>query len=230
MTITVVLDAGHGGNDPGAVGYGQEYVYALEIAREVSKRLPSSIRVVMTRNGPNALNSDKNRDLKARCALSNKEDADLFVSIHLNAFNKMASGYETLVYSSTEQDKIVHAEISKVIKKHGLIDRGIKPRGNVYVLKGTTAKAMLLECLFVDNKADMDKLNNQAFFHEFCQAIADGIAKAVGVEPKSTKAATVTPGKFRVVTGTFSTKEAAEEAKDAIAKTVGFNPTVREEA
>ncbi|WP_082860544.1 N-acetylmuramoyl-L-alanine amidase [Domibacillus aminovorans] len=59
------------------------------------------------------------------------------------------------------------------------------PGKNVAVLHGTKAKALLLECLFVDNKGDMDKLNGQAFFAEFCRAIADGIAKAVGVTPKS---------------------------------------------
>lgn len=229
MTKTVVIDAGHGLPDPGAIGYGQEHTYALEISREVAKRLPASVKVIYTRYNQNALDEDKSRDLKARCSVSNRNNADLFVSIHLNAFNKQASGYETLVYSSDAQDKIVHAEIAKVLKKHNVVDRGIKKRDNVYVLHGTKAKALLLECLFVDNKADMDKLNNQTFFAEFCQSIADGIAKAVGVAPKSTQAASVTPGKYRIFTGVFDSKEAAEEAAALIRDKVGLNPFIRKE-
>lgn len=224
---TVILDAGHGGNDPGAVKYGQEHEYALSIVKEVAKRLPSSIRAVLTRNSKNALDDVKARDLKARCAVSDKFDADLFVSIHLNAGN--GTGYETLVYSSTAQDKTVHAEIKKVLDKYKVRDRGIKVRDDVYVLKGTKAKALLLEICFIDNKSDMALLDNQTYFHELCQAIADGIAKAVGVSPKTTKAATITPGRYRVYTGQFTSLEAAEDARDKIAKAVGFNPTVRKE-
>ncbi|OZI10531.1 hypothetical protein CEW92_16445 [Bacillaceae bacterium SAS-127] len=70
-----------------------------------------------------------------------------------------------------------------MLHKHGIRDRGVKPNKSIYVLKGTKMSACLLECLFVDTKADVAKLKNHSFFTDFCQAIADGIAKAVEVAP-----------------------------------------------
>ncbi|OLN21283.1 hypothetical protein BTO30_15775 [Domibacillus antri] len=181
--IIVVVDFGHGLPDPGAVRFGQEYLYTAMIGREVAKRLPDSVKVVFTRTTDNALNPDKEQDLASRCAIANKAEAVLFVSIHLNAGG--GTGYETFVYSSSDEDKAIHAEIVKVLKKYGLQDRGIKIRTELDVLEYTKMKAVILKCLFIDNKSDMDKMNNQTFFNEFCQA-ADGIAKTVGVTPKST--------------------------------------------
>ena len=179
MKKKIVLDAGHGLPDPGAVGYGKEYDYTLKIINEIAKYLPSTVIPIFTRETERGLNLNKTKDLQARCDLSNKYSADLFVSIHLNAFNKMANGYETLVYSSTRQDQLLHSEISKTLKKHGLTNRGIKIRKDLYVLRETNAKAVLLECLFIDNRKDMEKLNTQSFFQEFCQSIAKGIMAAL---------------------------------------------------
>lgn len=71
----------------------------------------------------------------------------------------------------------------------------------------------------------MELLNNQAYFNALCWATADGIAKAVGVAPKTTKAATTTPSLYRVYIGQFTSRE----AWDKIAKAVGFNLIVRKE-
>ena len=234
MSKTVVIDFGHGLPDPGAVKYGQEYQYAASIGREVAKRLPSGVKVVYTRTTNNALDPNKGKDLNARCSVANRANADLFVSIHLNASTGTASGYETLVYSPNKEATAVHAEIKKVLDKHDLKDRGIKTRADVRVLNGTNMPALLLECLFIDNKSDMEKINNQAFFEEFCQAIADGICKAVGIEPQTKAvvktAATTTPGTYRVFTGTFSTKESAEEAAAKIKAQFGFEMKIRDES
>ncbi|WP_083711247.1 N-acetylmuramoyl-L-alanine amidase [Domibacillus epiphyticus] len=67
----------------------------------------------------------------------------------------------------------------KTLSKHGIINRGIKVRKDLYILRKTSSKAVLLECLFIDNKNDMKKLNKTAFFQEFCQSIVQGIVKAV---------------------------------------------------
>uniref|UniRef100_UPI00193B7C99 N-acetylmuramoyl-L-alanine amidase n=1 Tax=Bacillus sp. REN10 TaxID=2782541 RepID=UPI00193B7C99 len=162
MVKVVVIDFGHGFPDPGAVKYGQEYKYARQIGVEVAKRLPESIKVIYTRTSDKALDTNKGRDLNIRCNIANNARANLFVSIHLNAGG--GTGYETLVYSPCKEGDTLHAEVAKVLPKHDLKDRGIKSRKDVRVLNGTQMPALLLECLFIDNKADMDKLNNQSFF------------------------------------------------------------------
>ncbi|MGG3450167.1 N-acetylmuramoyl-L-alanine amidase [Domibacillus aminovorans] len=225
--IIVVIDFGHGLPDPGAVKYGQEYQYAASIGREIAKRLPDNVKIVFTRTSDKALSKDKSRDLAARCAVSNEAGAKLFVSIHLNAGG--GTGYETLVYSPNEEANIVHAEIKKVLDKYGVTDRKIKVRKDLAVLNGTKATALLLEMAFIDNKKDMELLNNQEYFSTLCQATADGIAKSVGVAPKSAKAATITLGKYRIFTGVFDSKESAEEAAALIKEKVGLNPFIRKE-
>ncbi|MGG3448613.1 N-acetylmuramoyl-L-alanine amidase [Domibacillus aminovorans] len=216
--IIVVIDFGHGLPDPGAVKYGQEYQYAASIGREIAKRLPDNVKVIFTRTSDKALNEDKGLDLAARCAISNKSGAKLFVSIHLNAGG--GTGYETLVYSPNKEANIVHAEIKKVLDKYGVKDRGIKNRSDLAVLKGTKATALLLEMAFIDNKNDMDLLNNQTYFNALCQATADGICKAVGVTPKSVT------GSSTVATGSDQVKE--EEPKVEYKKDAAPSPRFEE--
>ncbi|OMP67443.1 N-acetylmuramoyl-L-alanine amidase [Domibacillus epiphyticus] len=184
MKKIVVLDAGHGLPDLGAIGYLIEYEWTLKIVREVVNRLPDEIKVVLTRIGRRALHKVKTNDLNTRCAISNNANADLFVSIHLNAGD--GTGYETLVYSPNEKGNAVHSEIAKTLGKYGVKDRGIKIRTDLAILKDTKATALLLECLFLDSEEDVKKLQNSAFFSDFCQAIVIGISKALGVTVKTT--------------------------------------------
>ncbi len=94
-TYTVVLDAGHGGHDPGKVGYKghKEKDIALKITLAVGKKLEENkhIKVIYTRK------TDVFVDLFKRGKIANKADADLFVSIHCNAHTSQASGAETWV-------------------------------------------------------------------------------------------------------------------------------------
>ncbi|OCA85213.1 N-acetylmuramoyl-L-alanine amidase [Pseudobacillus wudalianchiensis] len=179
MEKILVLDFGHGLPDPGAVKYVKEYEWTMKIGKEVAKRLPIDIKVIYTRTTDKALDPNKSADLNARCSIANQSKADLFVSIHLNAGG--GTGYETLVYSPNKAGNIIHAEIAEVLVKYGVKDRGIKIRPDIRVLKGTKAPALLLECLFVDSAADVEKLKDIGFFNDFCQAIANGIAKFLGV-------------------------------------------------
>ncbi|MDR2825278.1 MAG: N-acetylmuramoyl-L-alanine amidase, partial [Deltaproteobacteria bacterium] len=98
---TVVVDAGHGGTDPGAIGNGiTESQYTLEIAQLLGKRLQSKgFTVIYSRN------SDKRIDLKERTTLANEKKADIFISIHLNSSrNKDALGLETYYLDVARSD------------------------------------------------------------------------------------------------------------------------------
>ncbi|WP_049662428.1 N-acetylmuramoyl-L-alanine amidase [Bacillus sp. FJAT-27231] len=179
MEKILVLDFGHGLPDLGAVKYVKEYEWTMKIGKEIAKRLPTDIKVIYTRTTDKAIDPHKSKDLNARFDISDRENAGLFVSIHLNAGG--GTGYKTLVYLPNKAGNIIHAEIAEVLVKHGVKDRGIKIRPDVRVLKGTKAPTILLECLFVDSAADVKKLKDIGFFNNFCQAIADGIAKFLGV-------------------------------------------------
>lgn len=92
--FVVVLDAGHGGKDPGNLGSGyKEKDIALKIVLAIGQELEKNddIKVIYTRK------SDKFLELRERARIANKSDADLFVSIHCNAFHKPVSGTETFV-------------------------------------------------------------------------------------------------------------------------------------
>ena len=99
--------------------------------------------------------------LKEAVAAANKHKADLAVSIHFNSSgDSSANGVETLVYNSSNDytNKYANA-INKEIAALGYRNRGIKQRQDLYWLKNTTSKAILIECCFVSNKADSDKYN-----------------------------------------------------------------------
>jgi N-acetylmuramoyl-L-alanine amidase len=114
--FVVVLDAGHGGKDPGKIGYrnSKEKVIALQIVLQLGKLLEKqkTIKVVYTRK------TDVLVDLWERGRIANKADADLFVSIHCNAHNSQASGAETWVlgtHANRQNFEVAKAENSVIL-------------------------------------------------------------------------------------------------------------------
>jgi N-acetylmuramoyl-L-alanine amidase len=114
--FVVVLDAGHGGKDPGKVGYqnAKEKDIALKIVLQVGKLLENekNIKIVYTRK------TDVFIDLWERGRIANKADADLFVSIHCNAHNSQASGAETWVlgtHANKQNFEVAKAENSVIL-------------------------------------------------------------------------------------------------------------------
>lgn len=177
---TVVMDKGHGLPDPGACDIIQEYIYAGKIADLVRKELERhSVKVVYTRTSDNALNPDKSRDLAARAAISDGSHADLFVSIHLNAGG--GTGYETLCYKESDKARTMHKAVMSFLSQHGVRDRGIKERPDVYVIRSPKATSLLLECLFVDSVSDTNLLKDEQFLAGMCRAIAVGILNILGI-------------------------------------------------
>jgi len=177
---TIVLDPGHGGHDSGAVnGARLEKTDNLNLALAVQRRLQAAgQQVIMTRS------TDVFIPLAERSAISNRNNADIFVSIHRNAFeNPLANGYETFVKMNPsaldmQYARNVHNEIINVAHPpNGWTDRGIK-QGNFAVLRATNAPAQLLELGFITNERD-----NQIFdrnFDAYADAITQGILQSVG--------------------------------------------------
>ncbi len=108
------------------------------------------------------------------CVAANESGADIFISLHCNAFNTKARGTETLVYSwGGESTKLASAIQNQIINSIGTVDRGIKVRNDLIVLKKTSMPAVLVETAFIDNDSDAVLLADKR--DEFARAIARGI-------------------------------------------------------
>jgi len=176
-TKTVVIDPGHGGTDWGAVHYyRKEKDDNLRLAQAVHDVLEAhgqNLQIIMTRY------DDVFLTLAERSALSNQNNADLFVSIHRNSSeNRSANGVENFVFTAAPTPDVVYAYnvLDGVVDAGVQSNRGVK-RGNFAVLRNTRAPSMLLEVGFISNEID-----NQLFdqnFDAYATAIAYGILESL---------------------------------------------------
>lgn len=178
MAKIVVIDSGHGGRDPGATnGKRYEKTAALAIAKKVGSRLKDKgFEVRYTRT------KDVYYSLSERCRMSNNWDADAYVSIHLNAaVNKDAKGIETWRYENVgKQTKVLADNVqAELVGVTGARNRGVKTTTSLYVLKHTKASAILVECGFITNKEECEKLFTDEYQNKVAYAICKGVAKAL---------------------------------------------------
>lgn len=223
MSKVIVLDPGHGGSDPGAVGNGlREKDLTLDICKRVKKYLESNytgIKIHMTRT------NDKYLSLSQRAQFANSKKADLFVSVHVNAGG--GTGFESFIYNGSVSSKTrtyqntIHAEIMKQLA--GVRDRG-KKRANFAVVRQTKMPAILTENLFIDTKSDAQKLKDSKFINKIAQGHANGIVKALGLKkkPKPTTTKTDKNTFYRVVAGSYNDRKNAD-AQLAKLKKAGFD-------
>jgi N-acetylmuramoyl-L-alanine amidase len=178
----VVIDAGHGGFEPGAV-YGslKEKDLNLDIAIRLNTLLEKKkIKTYMLRE------NDSYVGLYERTHIANNLNASLFLSIHNNAIGDPGfGGTMTLYYpqmsNSTAFNGRRFAQIiqTKLLSKLGTTDRRIIERPNLVVLKATTMPAALAEVAFVTNAKDRNALQTAAFKQNAAQALCDGIVQAL---------------------------------------------------
>ena len=171
----VIVDAGHGGSDPGAVYKGrQEKDDTLDLTLAVGDILKKNgIDVYYTRT------TDEYETPFKKATDANNSGADLFVSIHRNSSENpnQYSGVETLVYSDTGLKAEVARNINNQLEDAGFKNLGVDERKNLVVLKRTKMPAVLVEAGFINNDKD-----NYLFDEEFdsiAQAIADGILESI---------------------------------------------------
>ena len=178
----IVIDAGHGGSDPGAVGPNkvQEKTVTLAVAQKVKTLLEQSgAKVLMTRQtdvdvyGPNASAVD---ELKARTMVANNNKADVFVSIHINAFtNPTVGGIATYYYKNSGYSAMLAKNIEdNLAKVSGMQDRGTNAAG-FYVLKHTDMPAVLAELGFISNPSEEKMLTVPQKQQQLAQGIVQGL-------------------------------------------------------
>lgn len=170
---TVVIDAGHGGKDGGAVWNG---LIERNLTLDVAKRLDSvlrarGIRTVMTRK------TNSTVELLTRAAIANRYRSSVFVSIHFNASrNRSISGIETHYRSSRGRELAGYVQRSLDKRVTG-INRGLR-YNNYKVLRETKMPAILVECGFISNKTEARRCGSSAHRQALAEAIASGILAA----------------------------------------------------
>ncbi len=170
----IVIDAGHGGRDPGAVGtLVQEKTVVLNSALLLQKTLESrGFKVYMTRS------TDEYINLYDRASMANGLNATLFVSIHANSHTgTSANGVEVLYANpSMDSDKGLATAIQNELVKHlKATNRGVVQRTNLVVLRETKMPAVLVELGFISNPAEQLKLMDENYLKLAAEAMANGI-------------------------------------------------------
>jgi N-acetylmuramoyl-L-alanine amidase len=171
----VVIDPGHGGPDPGAIGIGgiRETDVVLEVSKLVKELLSDKgVKVRLTRK------NEVDLDLPPRVSFANKMDADVFVSIHANASRgkrRDINGLETFYFRGW-RGRLLAKRIQKQILRvsPGSPDRGVK-QGRFYVIKNTKMPAVLVEIGFLTGRLDAKRLEKAAHRKRIAYAISKGI-------------------------------------------------------
>jgi N-acetylmuramoyl-L-alanine amidase len=177
----VVLDPGHGGPDPGAVGIGgiQEKDIVLDVSLQVARILQTQgIQVILTRQ------NDIDLGLEPRTRFANEAGATAFVSIHANAISLSRpeiNGVETFHYLDSSQPLAASIQNS-ILDSMNMNSRGVK-RARFYVLRYTRMPSALVEIGFVTGEQDAPRLADPSFRAGMAQAIARGIMRYLGTEP-----------------------------------------------
>lgn len=179
----IVLDPGHGGSDPGAIGPTglQEKQVTLPIAEYLKSILEAKgAKVILTRTtdvdvyGPHASGVD---ELQARVNVANVNQADAFISIHINSFsNPNVGGIATYYFDGSDQSKKLASSVQEQIAEHSGFngDRGIQP-GNLYVLRHSLMPSILVELGFISNPKEEGHLKESETQKDFANELAKGL-------------------------------------------------------
>lgn len=183
--IKIIIDAGHGGEDPGAIANNlQEKNITLLVSKYMQDYLDENYtdhEVTLTRS------TDVYIDLSERANIANKIDADVFISNHVNAGG--GTGFESFIYNKPSAEAItlqkdVNEVALSVLKKYGLGAHGEdKKRANLAVVRETKMPAILTEMCFIDSN-DANLLKKDEFLQEMAAAYAQGVAKFLGLKAK----------------------------------------------
>ena len=190
---TIILDAGHGGIDPGAMS-NDKTILEKDINLQITKKIKELIEasggnVILTReedvslyeDGDNKTTRQKyNENLKNRKKIIEESQADMFVSIHLNAFeDSKYYGAQTFYPKDKDDSKflanLIQEELKRVVDNTN--NREIKPRDDIYLLKENKIPSTLIECGFLSNEKESKLLTDEEYQDKIAWSIYIGIQK-----------------------------------------------------
>ncbi len=182
---TIVIDAGHGGKDGGAVGKTTgvtESFLNLEYANTLKNMCKEyGFKVVMTRSDMNGLYSEsatnkKKSEMAKREKIIKKSKADLLVSLHMNSFPSVsARGSQVFFAQGNESGQALAESVSNELNKHIKYAKKTAKVGDYYVLNCTQKPAILVECGFLSNAEEEVLLQDKEYERAFCYQLLCGI-------------------------------------------------------
>ncbi|WP_416326449.1 N-acetylmuramoyl-L-alanine amidase [[Eubacterium] hominis] len=180
--VSVVLDPGHGGKDDGArTNDAKEQEINLKIAEKLKLLLSKDgASVTMTRDGAYDLASEqatnrKKEDMKKRVEMINQDQTDLFLSIHLNAYpNPSVKGAQAFYKKDNEVSRVFADIVQKNFKKLTGTKMTSKT-GDYYILNNTNKIGALVECGFLSNEEDREKLKTEEYQQKVAQCLYESV-------------------------------------------------------
>ena len=189
----IVLDPGHGGIDGGKIGVNgaEEKEINLKISLKIKEILENAgMTVVMTREDDQRLAESQVEDLKKRASLMNEQNAVLTVSIHQNSYHEAGvSGAQVFYYTDSAEGKLAAQILQEALKELDPENtKEAKGNNTYYILKQTEVPVVIVECGFLSNYSDAEKLADDSYQQELAKAIAKGISEYIrcGMTPAST--------------------------------------------
>ena len=181
----IVIDAGHGGDDPGKIGINGEKEKELNLAivKQLQKILEKKdYRIVLTRDSDKGLyhrtaRNKKVEDMKKRCEIINKEKPVFTISIHQNSYpEEYVKGAQVFYYGQSQEGK----ELAEVIQKSLVAEldkenhRTAKANESYYLLKKTSIPVVIVECGFLSNWEEAKLLQEEEYQNRIAWAVAMG--------------------------------------------------------
>ena len=178
---TIVVDPGHGGSNPGAVGNDtREADNNLAVSQKLRDKLvQAGARVILTRNSDRTVAAEGNslgEELQARLDIAENNHADIFVSIHSNSNPDSSIAGAMTFYPSGKSPKLALEVQSALIQATQSTDKGTSP-ATFYVLRNAAMPSILVEMGFVTNPAEAARLHDNSYREQIAQGIFTGIAK-----------------------------------------------------
>ena len=205
MPYSIMIDAGHGGNDPGAVYKGRRekddnFALAMEVGRILSE---NGVDVLYTRTTDDYISPFE------RARLANEAKVDFFISFHRNSSPEVNqyNGVEVLVYDKNGIKYEMAQNIVGALGELGFREIGVQARPGLVVLRKTKMPAVLVEAGFLDHEQDNRFFDQN--FQKVAQAIADGILEAVKLEADG-------PAYYQIQVGAYKNRQEAERLAEQL--------------
>ena len=183
---TIVVDPGHGGIDPGSIGYKtkvKESDLNLKLSQMLAEKLRSvGIRVIMTRTDNNSLatgsegKSFKKEDMKLRKEMIDKIRPNMVISIHMNSFtNHVLRGAKVFYDKKSDISRGVAESIQEQFSQNLEASNNVASVGDYYMLKCTESPSIIVECGFLSNARDEQLLLNEKYQEKIVNCVFVGI-------------------------------------------------------
>lgn len=187
--IKIIVDAGHGGMDGGKIGVNdaKESDINLKIAKLLQEDLEKKqFQVTMTREGADGMADSNVEDLKARVTKINQEKPELVVSIHQNSYGDASvKGAQVFYFEHSDESEKAAKLIQKSMNEMDTDNhREAKANTTYYLLKRTEVPVVIVECGFLSNSEEADKLVTQEYQEKVAQAIVEGLYRYFGIQEK----------------------------------------------